>query len=720
MAGRSSYLDGWLRAPSYVVAAPLSALLYLIFVIGAIAGQTDGNGEPLPSWFTWMRVVSFGYFAYWTWTIRGFSFTERFRDFMIGSSVLIILFNISVFFYFQRAPWQAFEYAFLLVAVSLVVFNVRWFLGLSISILASLLTLTWVLFDGNMEAWNVVVGLGSVGLCLSVFLFAARRSSLLVVDELKDEASRERDAAEQARADFQQLIERAPDAVLIVVDEVVHYANPAFLDILRRTENEVHQQPLDQFVIDGVVADKGPSRLTFLRKDGESVVVDFSPASEIQHELQPARLLMGRDVSVADQEMHARLQLADRMAAIGVLATGVAHEINNPLAYVIGNLALLNDEIEELAKVEGVSEELREEMLDLANESLHGAKRVATIVRDLNSMARFDSTSIRASVAEVLESSIRIAQPHLQHRAQVFVDIDDVPNVSCDPARLSQVFLNLIINAAHAIEDQGDREEQNSITITCRQDGDGDVKIEVRDTGKGMDAETQRRLFEPFYTTKEVGRGTGLGLYYCMNEIDKSGGSLSFESELGHGTTFRIVLPTSKEECETEKPQRQLRAPIGGLQVLIIDDELLVCRTLKRMLGGQDVTIAVSAAEAIRELESQRYDVIFCDLMMPEQTGAQLLAAAEKKTQGIGERFVFITGGAFTPESEAFLEQHPAPVIMKPFRQLDIEQALVAFQERSTTFDIGNHDLPQRPTKQTRRRDDEAAHEADVLTVDPT
>ncbi len=693
-----------------MLAAPLSALLYLIFVITAIVGQTDAYGEPLPTWFTWMRVATFGYFAYWTWKIRGFVFTEHFRNFMIGASVLIILLNITVFFYFQRAPWQVFEYAFLLIAMSLVVFDIRWFLALSTSILTSLFVLTWMLFDGDTEAWRVVVGLGSVGLCLSVFLFAARRSSLLAVDESKAEASRARDAAKQARADFQQLIERAPDAVLILVDEVIQYANPAFLEILRREESEVRGQPLEDFTIDGVVAKTGSSRLTFSRKDVESLVVDFSPASDVRHEHQAARLLMGRDVSVADQEMHARLQLADRMAAIGVLATGVAHEINNPLAYVIGNLALLNDEIDALAKVKGVSDEVRSEMHDLANESLHGAKRVATIVRDLNSMARFDSTNASASVAEVLESSIRIAQPHLQYRAQVLVDIDDVPSVSCDPARLSQVFLNLIINAAHAIEDQ-DRKE-NSITITCCQQSDGDVRIEVCDTGKGMDAETQRRLFEPFYTTKEVGRGTGLGLYYCMNEIDKSGGTLSFESELGQGTTFRIILPiTEEDDSEIKKPQLQPIASIRGLQVLIIDDELMVCRALKRMLSGQEVTIVTSAGEAIRELGACAYDVVFCDLMMPERSASQILAVAEKKIPGVGERFIFITGGAFTPESETFLEEHPTQVLMKPFQKPHIERAIEALRGRLSSKaspDIANHDLPRTLTKKTRRRDDEA------------
>lgn len=671
-----------------MLVVPFVALLYFSFTVIAILGQTSASGEPLPSWFTWLRGATFLYFVYWTVRVRRYQFTEQSRENWIGASILIILLNVTLYYYLIGTSWQAYHFVFLLVSMSLIVTDARWFTGLFTATVVALGLATWAIAGANVDDWKIVGGLMVVGACLSIFLFAARRSSLVVVLSLRDEASRERDAAKEAlvaaqraRADFQQLIERAPDAFLIIVNDSICFANPAFLSTLRHSEADVLGKLLSTFVLEGTVATSGPSRLTLRRSDGESVVLDFSQASEVTHDDKPAILLMGRDVTAADQDLHARLQLADRMAAIGVLATGVAHEINNPLAYVIGNLAILQDEIEELRG--SIGAEQSRDISELLDESLHGAKRVATIVRDLNSMARFERTNERANLAEVLQSSIRIAQPHLQHRSKVIVDIGQVPEVAADPARLSQVFLNLIINAAHSFEETEHKlGTTNRITLRCREDESGNVIVEVSDTGKGMNEETKRRLFEPFYTTKEVGKGTGLGLYYCMNEISKCGGDLSFDSELGRGTTFRITLPPFDGGKKPANPVRTTAAPADGLEVLIIDDEPLVCRALGRMLRGQKVTIATSAEDAMSKLSQQSYDVIFCDLMMPDRTGPELFAWAEESRPGIGERFIFITGGAFTPESEAFLQERSEQVVMKPFRRERLDQAIAALHQR--------------------------------------
>lgn len=454
---------------------------------------------------------------------------------------------------------------------------------------------------------------------------------------------------------------------------------------------------LSEFVIDGEISSSGGARLTFRRSDGEAVILDFSQASEVTHDEQAAILLMGRDVTEEDQDLHARIQLADRMAAIGVLATGVAHEINNPLAYVIGNLSILQDELELLLGSVGMEES--RDISELIEESLHGAKRVATIVRDLNSIARFERENERANLAEVLQSSIRIAQPHLQHRSKVIVDIDEVPEVAADPARLSQVFLNLIINAAHSFEDtENILGTSNCITIQCREDDYGNVVVEVTDTGKGMSEETKRRLFEPFYTTKEVGKGTGLGLYYCMNEITKCGGELDFQSEVGRGTTFRISLPSFDGPKLLPNPSPTNPKSLKGLNILIIDDEPLVCRTLERMLRGNTLSVATNADDAMAKLSDSNFDVIFCDLMMPKRTGPELFATAEKERPGIGNHFIFITGGAFTPESERFIKERAEQVILKPFKRQNLEQAIEMLMQRLENQSASTEPALTKPT----------------------
>tara|TARA_R110002073_G_scaffold336458_3_gene533684 strand:- start:34977 stop:37049 length:2073 start_codon:yes stop_codon:yes gene_type:complete len=677
-----------------MLAVPFMALLYFCFTIFAIAGQSTATGASLPTWFIWFRGATCLYFVYWTWRVRSYPFTDVSREHWIGVSTLLTVLNVTLSYYLIGSTWQAYHFIFLLVAMSLIVSSVRWFIGISVACYLGLGLASSSVLGSGVEAWRMVGELVTVGLCLSILLFATRRSSLMVLLSLTNEASRERDlakgalaAAQRARADFQELIERAPDAFLILVDDSIQYANPAFLNSLRHSVDEVFGKLLSGFIIDGAIEYAGSSRITFRRSDGESVVVDFSQASNVTHDEQPATLLMGRDVTEADQDLHARLQLADRMSAIGVLATGVAHEINNPLAYVIGNLAILQDELEAL---EGsIDAEESRDMSELLEESLHGAKRVATIVRDLNSMARFERPNARANVNEVLQSSIRIAQPHLQHRSKVIIDIGDVPEVAVDPARLSQVFLNLIINAAHSFEDtEHVLGTSNRISIRCRLGENGQVTVEISDTGRGMNEETKRRLFEPFFTTKEVGQGTGLGLYYCMNEVSKCGGELNFESEVGKGTTFRISLPPfddGKPEREEAKRSLHQTPDLTELSILIIDDEPLVCRTLKRMLGSGDVAIATNADDAMRQLSNEKFDVVFCDLMMPDRTGAELYAWAEEEDPGIGARFIFITGGAFTPESERFLAERSDQVVMKPFRRKTLEQAIAVLMERSAS-----------------------------------
>jgi signal transduction histidine kinase len=234
------------------------------------------------------------------------------------------------------------------------------------------------------------------------------------------------------------------------------------------------------------------------------------------------------------------------MAAVGTLAAGVGHEINNPLSYIISNLEHSCEEAEMLERMAGSSEPLRERLRDMQQvlrEALMGADRVRRIVRDLKTFSRQDEdTRGPVDLRAVMDSAAKMAAGELRPRGQLVRDYTvDVPPVEGNEARLSQVFLNLMINAAHALPEG--KPGQNEVRLTLKRGGAGQVVAEVRDTGSGMPPEVLGRIFDPFFTTKPVGRGTGLGLSIVFGIVKSHGGSIQVESEPGNGTTMTVYLP---------------------------------------------------------------------------------------------------------------------------------------------------------------------------------
>ncbi len=617
------------------------------------------------------------YFAALAFSVRRFRYTQEKEDFWIAVSVLVMIANVTGPYAVSATTWTNYHFLFIMLGVGALVSHLNWYLVLMGVNTVAVLVATYI-GEGNNTEWALLLSTCTIASIVSGLLVVMRRAAVKRVHALTLDADRKRQVAEEAlavaeraQADLQQLVAKAPDAVLIIIDDTIHYANETFLNCVRRKEEDVLQRSLSELTQAGRLETNRSSRLSFARADGETVILEFSEATNIQQGGKEAQLFIGRDVSAADSDLQAKLQLSDRMAAIGVLAAGVAHEINNPLAYVLGNLSALEDDAETF--VQGMSDEAKGDFAELVADSLHGARRVAAIIKDLNSIARTETEDTKANVDQALQSSIRIAQPHLTQNSELLIEIQDVPNVACNQARLSQICLNLIINAAHSLPDS----RENQITIRCsRAPRDEGVLIEIEDTGCGMNADTQRRLFEPFYTTKAVGEGTGLGLYYCMNEVEKCGGELSFTSEVGKGTCFRIILPFFQAP-QIEAIHRPVVKMTKGMRILIIDDDVLVCRALQRLLRGNETIVLNSATEAMHRIQTDIFDVIFCDLMMPEMTGDQLYWKSEELLPGIGKKFIFITGGAFTPETEEFLGSVPAQVVMKPFGKNSLQQALV-------------------------------------------
>jgi len=394
-----------------------------------------------------------------------------------------------------------------------------------------------------------------------------------------------------------------------------------------------------------------------------------------------------RDVTLRAEQskMQEQLLISDRMASVGTLAAGVAHEINNPLAVLMANLDFATEDVAKLAEdlrmhgsrtdgtgtgdgeVEWISTRLREieEFLRDARES---ADRVRLIVRDLKIFSRSDEDKTGAvDVRRVIESSLRMAWNEIRHRARLVKEYGDVPPVEGNEGRLGQVFLNLIVNAAQAMPEG--RADRNEIRVVTRQDDHGRVVVEVRDTGSGIPESIISRIFDPFFTTKPIGVGTGLGLAICHRIVTALGGQFQVESQVGKGSVFRTILPVAKGDAAevSHQPAALVLGPRG--RILVVDDEPLIGKAVQRMLSAEHEVLAVtSARDAIgRVFNGERFDIIFCDLMMPEMTGMDLHAELVRLAPEQAEKVVFTTGGAFTSGAREFLEHVRNPRIEKPF-----------------------------------------------------
>ncbi|WP_224361761.1 hybrid sensor histidine kinase/response regulator [Hyalangium versicolor] len=360
-----------------------------------------------------------------------------------------------------------------------------------------------------------------------------------------------------------------------------------------------------------------------------------------------------------------KLVQSEKLAVAGQFAAGVGHEINNPLSFVIGNLHFAMEFLEGLGEPLPDAEVLQEP-IEALKDARAGAERIRAILTDLKRFARADESLLGpVDVREALEFSISMAMPHIRHRAQVERRYSPVPTVLGNEAKLGQVFLNLLMNAAQAIP-EGDV-ARHRITLTTRMEN-ARVVVEVSDTGRGMTPEVLERAFQPFFTTRNVGDGMGLGLSICLGLVQSMKGEMSATSRLGIGSTFRVVLPTSTQPAPMLTPMSAARAS-RPKRVLVIDDEPGIAAVFKRIIGrSHEVVVVQSGREALALLErDDKFDRIFCDLMMADLTGMDVYEALSSRRQNCLDRFVFMTGGSFTERARTFLQTMPFPRIDKPF-----------------------------------------------------
>jgi PAS domain S-box-containing protein len=566
------------------------------------------------------------------------------------------------------------------LATALPVAGTRWVLVATQDLAESLAPL-------RTQTLTVQVGLG---LILVVLLAAAAMWWRLQVAGWE----RRRERARAARAALEEriaILSRHSNDMMVLSDEqqLLVDVNERTCELLGYTREELVGRPvrdlrdpstLPDFPIrtKQEIADGGAIFETrFCRKDGVTFPVEVSVRTAV---FGGRRFFQGiiRDITER-RKLELQLQLADRMASVGTLAAGVAHEINNPLAYVLANLDFALGELGQPVPEGG-------EVRRALDEAKDGAVRVREIVRDLKAFSRGrDLERERLDVRRVLQSAVGLAQNEIRHRARLSVELLDVPAVLGSEHRLGQVFLNLLINAAQAVPEGA--ADANLVNVVASVADDGRVAVEITDTGAGIPEEILPRIFDPFFTTKPVGVGTGLGLSIVHGIVAGMGGEIKVRSEPGQGTIFTVLLPPAPAEAAAPAAAALPGAvpaptplPAGGAKVLVVDDEPLVGRAVGRILSPPHrVTLASSGAEALALLAQHGFDVVLCDLMMPGMSGMELHDRLAADAPEVARRMIFLTGGAFTDGARDFLARVPNARIEKPFEPAALRTAVATW-----------------------------------------
>ena len=512
-------------------------------------------------------------------------------------------------------------------------------------------------------------------------------SGLEPPSSLRVEARLEQSLADQGR--LEREVAEAHDFLVNVIDTVADpvfvmdrehrfiFVNQAMCRLMRRERHEVIGHTAHDYVAsheadvfrekDELVFETGATNEneeTATDSSGTQRTMLTKKAMFVDREGRKVLVGVIRDLT-AQKQMQRQLALTERLVAVGTLAAGVAHEINNPLAYVLCNLGFVD---EAMAALPADARAPLGEVEEALREAFDGAHRIHDIVQDMARLSRADDeTRSPVDVGAIIDASLRVVANQVRQRAQVVRDVEAVPLVQASASRLGQLFVNLLANAIQALPEDGIG--RNEIQVTVGTTAGGRVQVQIGDNGCGMTRDVMSRIFDPFFTTKAVGLGTGLGLSICHGIVSDMGGELTVESEVGRGTTFSVVLPAAVLPISA-RPRLGL-TPQGSVRprVLVIDDEPIISTSIKRILRrDHDVFGVIRAQEALALLSAgERYDLILCDLMMPEMTGIDLFDALRLVSPEMQLRVAFMTGGAFTPRGREFLERLGKRYLPKPF-----------------------------------------------------
>jgi two-component system NtrC family sensor kinase len=446
-------------------------------------------------------------------------------------------------------------------------------------------------------------------------------------------------------------------------------------DVDRFVDPQARQHFLDRLTRDGSVADY---LLRLRREDGSPMWVEVTAHAE------PVRAAGGRgtvlriealmrDVSERKRlenqarELYHQLLQAEKMAALGQTISGVAHELNNPLATILTWAERLDGR--------PLDEDVRRGLEAIRSES----ERAARIVRNLLTFARKRHTTramvdLNAIVRETL--ALRSYEQRVTNVTIIEALASGLPLVFADPHQLQQVLLNLVINAEQAMSAHG----RGTLIVRTWHDVDRDaVILEVSDDGPGVPEDVQPRIFDPFFTTKDVGKGTGLGLTVAYAIVQEHAGSIAVRSQPGAGATFVVELPTGGAAVRPARDRRVEPAadvPAGSM-ALVVEDEAALAMAVAESLADAGFTVdrAADGEEALTRVASRAYDVIVCDLKMPRLDGPAFYRRVAATTPALAQRIIFVTGDVAGTDAERFLEDSGCRWLAKPFRLAELLRA---------------------------------------------
>jgi PAS domain S-box-containing protein len=490
-------------------------------------------------------------------------------------------------------------------------------------------------------------------------------------------------AARQAEGALRVVLDSASVGMAVVdVNGKCLHVNQVLCELLGYSAEEIHALPRPDFthpddraqdtarfaaIYRGERARDAYAK-RYIHRHGRVIDVLMHVALVRDHDGAPQHYICQIEDLTERTQLAKQLMVADRLASVGTLAAGIAHELNNPLTYVLHNLESLASELRELDSDRSRLSRL-EELLGLVEQAHEGSERIRTTVRGLKIFARSAHDKlVRVEVGAALDTALRIVANEVRHRATVVKEYGSPPSVDADEGKLTQLFMSLLVNAAQAIPEG--HAAVNSITVRTSMDAAGRAVVEVCDTGCGIPEVDLGRVFDPFFTTKPRGVGTGLGLSVAHGIVGSLGGTLSVESEVGTGTTVRVVLPAG--QLTRAESVRSVSMPVpsrpGRARVLVVDDEPSILELIVRALRTDyEVATATNGKDALALALAAPFDAIVSDVMMPEMSGVELHQALARQAPQQAERVVFVTGGAFTPSAQEFLDSVPNPCLDKPF-----------------------------------------------------
>jgi PAS domain S-box-containing protein len=466
----------------------------------------------------------------------------------------------------------------------------------------------------------------------------------------------------------------SPDGAIVDINltlwRMYGYSDEEFL--ARNPEKPIRQArrpALDKILPSVSRGEPFHTELTDHRKDGSTFELEVH-GIPMQYQEKPHMLTISRDITEkrrAGEELARQRELLhqrEKLAALGSLLAGVAHELNNPLSVVVARAAILEERDDPATR-------------EAASKIRTAAERCARIVRTFLAMARQQQPArVPVAISEVVAAALDITGYALKTSGiEVALDLaEHSPPVLADADQLHQVFMNLIINAQQALQDQT---PPRKLSLTSRFDPSANaIRITVADNGPGIPEVVRNRIFEPYFTTKPMGAGTGVGLAVCLGIVEAHGGRITVQSSDGSGTVFIIVLPVASLDGTGTADREPPNASAGKRSALVVDDEVEVRETLAEILmnAGHRVVTAASGREALERMGEQRFDVILTDIRMPDLDGRALYREIERRWPERAAQVIFVSGDTLTSTLRAFAEDSGRPVIEKPFLPSEVRR----------------------------------------------